>query len=536
MANPMRTVRVRFDGDAKGLTKAVSDGVKGIQKFSDDVRKNSRSGGIISGIVESIKSGAGQVKDSLSSVFQGGLKGALSTPVVGPVILAALAALAATIAPAAGALIGGAIVLGFGAAITGLGFKLLLENEKIKKQFTKDWASVKKTLSDAFKPLIPVLDVVRSTMKSVAKEFAPFIKQGSELAAGPLKTFIRQLGEAFKRLAPAIEPIMKAFGDLLTAIGPHLVAVFGLISGELVTMSNSMSENKDAFGLLVGLLLTSIPAALKVINLLIVAFGAVVSGAKAVWSGVSTAFNAIKPVVSSVMNAIKTTIDAVLRVIKALFNGNMSDVKRAISQGLSAIRSAWSSAWNAVKSLFLAVWVTIKGALSSAISSLWNGVKGLGPKLLGFVKSLPGKILNALGNIGGLLYGAGANIINGLIRGIQSKTAAVRDKISSVVQTIRNHLPFSPAKEGPLSGSGNPENSGRKIVQMLADGIGSQFGTIRGAMSGVLSGGISAPVMAASGSPNINVRVYLGDEELKGMVRTEISESNRNFRRRALAA
>lgn len=536
MANPTRTVRVRFDGDAKGLTRAVRDGVKGVKKFSDDIQKNSRTGGLVSGITDSIKSGGVAIKDALGSAFSGGLKGALSSPIVGPIILAAIGAAVTAVAAPVGALIGGLIVLGFGAGLVGVGALVLAQSEKIQNQFSETFNNIKKTLTDAFKPLIPVLDVVREVMADVVAQLAPFIKRGMQLAQGPLKTFVQQLGVAFKQLGPAIEPLMKAFGDLLTALGPHLIQLFKTISDELTTMAVSVSRDKGEFAQLFSFVLGLVPFLLKVINLLIGAFLGIVKGAKAVWNGVSAAFNAIKPVVSSVMNAIKTTIGAVLKVISALFNGNLDDVKKAVRDGLSAIRSAWSSAWNSIKSLFLAIWPTIKNALSSAVSSLWNGISNLGSRVISFMRSIPGKILNALGNVGALLYQAGANIINGLIRGIQSKTAAVRDKISSVVQTIRNHLPFSPAKEGPLSGSGNPENSGRKIVQMLADGIGSQFGTIRGAMSGVLSGGISAPVMAASGSPNIDVRVYLGDEELKGMVRTEISESNRNFRRRALAA
>lgn len=503
MANPMRTVRVRFDGDAKGLTKAVSDGVKGIQKFSDDVRKNSRSGGLISGIVEGIKSGAGAVKDSLQSVFSGGLKGALSTPYVGPIILAALAAVAATVAPAAAALIGGAIVLGFGAGITGIGFKLLLENEKIKKQFEKDWASVKKTLQDAFKPLIPVLDTIRAVMKNVAKEFAPVIKQGAELAKGPLKIFVQQLGEAFKQLAPAIEPMMMAFGELLTAVGPYLVALFQLISDELVTMAGSMTENKDSFGLLVAFILTSIPFVLKVINLLIRAFTGIVNGVKAAWNWTKNAFTNIKNTVSS----------------------SIASVRSFISGGISFIRNVWSSGWNYAKNFVISSFNRIKSGVTNGIN---NAVS--------FVRSLPGKIKSAIGNLGSLLYQAGANVINGLIRGIQSRIAAVRSKISEVTQTIRNHLPFSPAKEGPLSGSGNPENSGRKIGQMLAEGIGSQYGTIRSAMNDVLSGGVTSTPVTATGSPNFEVKVFIGDQELKGMVRSEISESNRGIRRRALAA
>src|SRR3546814_19088791 len=42
---------------------------------------------------------------------------------------------------------------------------------------------------------------------------------------------------------------------------------------------------------------------------------------------------------------------------------------------------------------------------------------------------------------------------------------------ASMAGTIRDYLPFSPAKEGPLSGLGNPEQSGMKIAEMVSEGI-----------------------------------------------------------------
>lgn len=532
MANPSRTIRVRFDGDAKGLTRAVQDGVKGIRKFSDDVRKS--SGGFMSGIVDSIKSAAGQVNGALSSVFQGGLRGALSTPVVGPIILAALASIAATIAPAAATLIGGALVLGIGAGLAGVGALVLAQSEKIQNQFSATFENIKKTLTDAFEPLIPVLDVVREVMAGVVDQLAPFIKQGMELAQGPLKGFVQQLGVAFQQLGPAIEPLMKAFGDLLTELGPYLVPLFKSIADELITLAGKVSENKEEFAAMVSFVLGLAPFLLQVINFLIDAFRGIVDGAKAAWDGVSAAFDSIWSVVSSVMDAIKTTIGAVLKVIGALFNGNLDDVKRAVREGLDAIRSAWSSAWDSIKSFFKGIWTTIKDALSSAVSSLWEGISSLGSRVIKFMRSLPGKILNALGNVGGLLYEAGSNIIQGLIDGISSMVGKVKDKISSVVQTIRDYLPFSPAKVGPLSGSGNPEASGRKIGQMLADGLNSSIKTVRTAMGDLLSGGVPAPAMAVA-SPSYEVRVFIGDQELRGLIRSEVSETNRQIRRRALA-
>lgn len=101
--------------------------------------------------------------------------------------------------------------------------------------------------------------------------------------------------------------------------------------------------------------------------------------------------------------------------------------------------------------------------------------------MVDYVKGLPGRILAAIGNLGMLLYDAGANVIQGLINGIKSRISQLRDSIVSAVQEIRDHLPFSPAKKGPLSGGGSPERAGAVIGSMIASGLDSQLALITGA-------------------------------------------------------
>jgi phage-related protein len=49
------------------------------------------------------------------------------------------------------------------------------------------------------------------------------------------------------------------------------------------------------------------------------------------------------------------------------------------------------------------------------------------------------------------MYDAGANLIGSIIDGIKSKVSAIGSTMSDVASKIRGYLPFSPAKEGPLS-------------------------------------------------------------------------------------
>jgi phage-related protein len=88
-----------------------------------------------------------------------------------------------------------------------------------------------------------------------------------------------------------------------------------------------------------------------------------------------------------------------------------------------------------------------------------------------FFGSLGSRIANIAGDMWNVLYQAGRNLIGGLLNGVKSMFGPIADVAAQVVSKFRNVLPFSPAKEGPLSGSGDPMIAGQKIVDRLAAGI-----------------------------------------------------------------
>lgn len=118
----------------------------------------------------------------------------------------------------------------------------------------------------------------------------------------------------------------------------------------------------------------------------------------------------------------------------------------------------------------IVVWAKFYGAVRGAISGAINLVRTLG-----------GKIKSAVGGLGSLLYQAGRNVIQGLINGISGMLGRLGDMAGSVAGTIRNYLPFSPAKVGPLSGSGAPYRSGQAIARDLAAGMSAGQPAVRSA-------------------------------------------------------
>lgn len=147
------------------------------------------------------------------------------------------------------------------------------------------------------------------------------------------------------------------------------------------------------------------------------------------------------------------------------------------------------------------------------------------------VKQFAGHIVSTIEALGGRMFSAGAHIIEMLAHGIMSAVGAVTSAISNIGSEILHHLPFSPAKKGPLSGPGDPELRGEEIMRRLAQGMSNQGRLPGSAMAAALakmgirtgtggelslSGAFTSPAGSggaggAAGAGQLNVRVDLSN-------------------------
>lgn len=229
----------------------------------------------------------------------------------------------------------------------------------------------------------------------------------------------------------------------------------------------------------------------------------VTAAVQGVWKAIKVAFNAVKAVVIAVFRF-------VVRFIQAQINAAIA-VLKLIRRGVQFVVNAF-------------------GRMRAAVVARVRAV-------ISFVRSIPRRIKSALGNLGRLLFSAGRNVIQGLINGIRSMLGAVGSAASSIASKIRGFLPFSPAKEGPLSGRGNPERSGATIPQMIAAGMLSGTGMVADAADAMLSaaglGGefaIGTPRGVRGGTrdaPVVRIVVDGADDDFKRLIRKMVRTDGR---------
>ncbi len=292
-------------------------------------------------------------------------------------------------------------------------------------------------------PLLPIMmKLGEELMKALGPALPPIanalVKVGSALG--------KSLGDVIKQLAPYLPKLAKAFGDVLIALIPLIPSIAKVITAFLPLMP-TITRGIEVMAKIIA----------KVVEFI------------AWWDG------KLSPALKKGVQIFEGVTKAIWKVWKWLYDELIGH--SIIPDMINGMTSWFRRGVNDVKNIIN--WFTnLPGMFSKWMSGMVNAVsKGAGDAV-GWFKGLPGRITGALGNFGSLLYGAGQNVIRGLINGINSMIGSVGSAISGIADMIRSHLPFSPAKVGPLSGEGSPDKSGAKIGVMLAAGMKSSGGAV----------------------------------------------------------
>ena len=310
-------------------------------------------------------------------------------------------------------------------------------------------------------------------------------------------TFLEQFGPAFitfleglLNLANAAMPFMTEVGGIVSMVFKQLGDYFSELAADpdfqvwLSEMRETLDEVvtllKVAF-IFVGQLMDSLnqAGAEKVITELSKAL-LIIGDVLASEVGIS----AMKGFIEFGITAIQVVAGLILAIIFTV--GMLTEVVRFIKEDLiPAIGGFFGFLWDKVKSLwnsvvaivtdFVEQWKNAGTAAKEAIASFANSVKervsAAINNVITFVKSVPDRIRQFFSDAGSWLVQAGKNILNGLINGIKSKFGELWATMKEGATIILDFWPFSPAKEGPLSGKGDPMLAGQRIVTRLAAGM-----------------------------------------------------------------
>ncbi|WP_134705089.1 hypothetical protein [Ammoniphilus sp. YIM 78166] len=262
---------------------------------------------------------------------------------------------------------------------------------------------------------------------------------------------------ALAPLAPAWENLKVAFLNMIaTFVGaePNASSIWKAMGDSVAKFVTWFSANavpaiKAALDVLVKVITTAMNLATKVLNAVAKAWN---SDFLFIRTIVTDTWNNIKEIFQSGTAIIKNIFEGFSNLFKGNWKGLWENVKTIFSEAIDLIW-AWIQVWGVGKILkFIG---TIAGKYKSAFGELWSGVKNVFDDYLGRLHSTVSSkfdgIVSFIQGLRNTFYNAGRGLIMQMKDGIENAFSSVLSTVKSLAGKVRDYLPFSPAKVGPLS-------------------------------------------------------------------------------------
>ncbi|WYD68248.1 tail length tape-measure protein T [Bacillus phage PK1] len=210
----------------------------------------------------------------------------------------------------------------------------------------------------------------------------------------------------------------------------------------------------------------------------------------------SQAGSKVSGLVSKVVSFFTNMVSRVVSTISSWVSNIVSRVTSLVSQFTGKITGLSSRVLSLFKSMF-----------TKAVSSVASGVKSMVSKVTGFV---------------GQFLKAGKGLLDAFVKGIKSGIDKAKGAVEKGMGAIRNLLPFSPAKEGPLSDldkSGESffptwyEGALKKVPKMSRE-IGSAMGQLNKELTS--EGGVELEAFSGGRARMTIVHEHRGTVEVEG--------------------
>ena len=401
------------------------------------------------------------------------------------------------------------------------------------------------------------LDAMTAAVGPLAQAFSGWVSGGLAYVGAALAPLWQQiqgqllpaLQHLWQVVGPVLTPVLQFLGQMLMGvlkgafdgIVMAVTGVIAVISGLASFIANVFTGNWSAAWeavkqVFTGAIQAIAGAVLTWLNVTII--GAVRGGVVKLISAFTGGWNGIRNIFSSSLAFIRNLVSSVWQGIVGFFRGGMASASGIVTNGLNVLRSAFGGVFAAIRTVVSQAWSAIVGFVRTGMSNIVSvgrtGIQNFRSAITNgfnavvtFVRSIPGRIRSALGNLGSMLQSSGRQLIAGFVAGIQQKFGDAVSAVKSGLQKVRNFFPFSPAKEGPFSGSGYTTHSGAAMMADYASSIlagGKQAArSARDAMAGV-----QREMSAHAGGANLAIaggggRVLSHQDSIRAAASTDLS-------------
>lgn len=373
---------------------------------------------------------------------------------------------------------------------------------------------------------------------AIGNEAIPMWKKLSEfqqLAIDKMLSLPAPLDKVFTGFLAFAGPAMSGAGAILS-FGANL----GTVAGSFPGIGGALKVLGGSFKALGGLLLgwpgiiigvvAAVALMLQHMGLLKPMIDAVVEGAKWFWS---TMVELLQPAFDSIrgsLEQLQPVFNVLLEVFKyaaIIIGGVIVAAIVTVIAIFTALVTAVSYAVAAVAAYFVYLkdnTVTLFKAIGDAVGGAWEFIRNAFNTGVGWIQGVwqrisefPGKVAEWLGRVAGVVsdalnsakqtvgdwigtfFDSGKALIDAFTNGVKSAFGRVKDAVNEGLDAVRQLLPFSDAKEGPLS---TLTLSGQRFSETFATGIEQGAPALERAARDALAGmnvNAVAPAIADAG-------------------------------------
>jgi phage-related minor tail protein len=379
-------------------------------------------------------------------------------------------------------------------------------------------------------------------------------------ALGP---FLLILGQIISAVS-ALMPVFSAVGGIIAGVASigvwPLIAAVGALIGIGVLLYKNWEEISAWAVKTWGAIMAFIQPAVDAVSSFIMSkFGEVKAFWMEVWPMLSQAFQNIwngivaflTPIINGIVAvfkwawpAIQLIIVGTWEAIKNVINGALDIIMGVIKAFAALFTGNWSALWESIKQIIGGAleliwgWVQLFGVgrllklfgslgtkLLNIIVDMWNKIKyEFDFKMLQISDGVTGvfnKIVDFVMGLGRTFYNAGKGLIDQMKEGIENAAQSVINSVKNIAQKVRDFLPFSPAKTGPLSDLDKLDFGGP-----ISDSLTSAIPAVTSLMNDLMrlpaitvGSDLNAANLATQGATNdtYNVNVQLNASDLSEM-------------------
>lgn len=308
---------------------------------------------------------------------------------------------------------------------------------------------------------------------------APAIRGVADTIGGLVQKFV-DAPEPIQKMVLVIAGLVAAIGPLLF-IGGSMLVWFAKLKVAVGFLSTSFPALGGVFTALTG----PVGIIIGIIALLVGAFILAWNTSEGFRNAVTAIWESIKNTISFAVQTVSNTIQRIFGGVVAWWKANNEEIAAAVDaiwngkigqfirNAMGVIQGVIVGVWTAIKGITEGIWTAISGVIEGALRVIQGLIKfvlgvlsgdwsmaweGMVEAASGILYGLGGLVVGALEAVIGVVKGffsifknAGWNLVKMIADGIWSAISLPVKAISAVVSKVRRYLPFSPAKEGPLS-------------------------------------------------------------------------------------